>query len=169
MLDVHKVDDFSHIPFGDAEFDIIYLMQVLEHLRDPHEFMNELTRILKSDVMLYLAIPNAASIWRKIFGDNWVIGWLAPFHLFHYSRDTLSKLAAQHGFDVAESWSRTSESWFRFNLKACLYPGENRLGVRKSSLDTRLMRYLLMPVLRIIELPFAERDCLVIKLVKRGN
>jgi hypothetical protein len=50
-----------------------------------------------------------------------------------------------------------------------LYPGENRLDVRKSWLDSSLMRYLLMPVLRIIELPFAERDCLVIKLVKRGN
>lgn len=168
-LDVHKVDDFSHIPFADAEFDIIYLMQVFEHLRDPHEFMNELARILKRGGMLYLAVPNAASIWRKIFGDNWVSGWFAPFHLFHYSRDTLSKLAAQHGFDVAESWSRTPESWFRLNLKACLYPGENRLDVRKSGLDFRLMSYLLMVVLRIIELPFAERDCLVIKLVKRGN
>ena len=168
-LDVHKVDDFLHIPFADAEFDIIYLMQVFEHLRDPHQFMKELARILKSDGMLYLALPNAASIWRKIFGSNWVSGWFAPFHLFHYGRDSLSRLADQHGFNVAESWSRTPESWFRLNLKACLYPDENRLDLRKSWLDTRLVRYLLMPVLRIIEWPFAERDCLMIKLVKRGS
>src|SRR5450631_3934338 len=74
-FDVHKVDDFLHIPFADEEFDVVYLMQVFEHLRDPHGFMQELARILKSGGMLYLAVPNAASIWRKIFGDNWVSGW----------------------------------------------------------------------------------------------
>ncbi len=166
-FDVHKVEDFSHIPFADGEFDVVYLMQVFEHLRDPHEFMKELARILKGGGMLYLAVPNAASIWRKIFGDNWVSGWFAPFHLFHYNRDTLAKLAAQHGFDVVESWSSTPESWFRLNLKACLYPNENQLDWRKSWLDSRPIRYLLMLMLRIVELPFAERDCLVIKLIKR--
>jgi len=167
-FDVHKVNDFSYIPFLDAEFDIVYLMQVFEHLRDPHGFMNELARILKNDGTLYLAVPNAASIWRKIFGDNWVSGWFAPFHLFHYNRDTLAKLAAQHGFDVVKSWSSTPESWFRLNLKAYLYPNENQLDWRKSWLDSRPMCYLLMPLLRIVELPFAERDCLVMKLKKRG-
>jgi SAM-dependent methyltransferase len=167
-FDVHKVDDFSRIPFADAEFDIVYLMQVFEHLRDPHVFMEELARILKRGGILYLAVPNAASIWRNIFGDNWVSGWFAPFHLFHYKRDTLAKLAAKHGFDVIASWSSTPESWFRLNLKAYLYPGENKLDWRKSWLDIPLMRYLLMLVLRIVELPFAERDCLVMKLKKRG-
>ncbi|MGA7595806.1 MAG: class I SAM-dependent methyltransferase [Gallionella sp.] len=167
-FDVHKVSDFSRIPFPDAEFDIVYLMQVFEHLRDPHGFMEELARILKGDGMLYLAVPNAASIWRKIFGDNWVSGWFAPFHLFHYNRDTLATLAAKHGFEVVESWSRTPESWFRLNLKAYLYPSENQLDWRKSWLDSKPMRYLWMLILRIAELPFSERDCLVMKLKKRG-
>ena len=166
-FDVHQVDDFSRIPFADAEFDVVYLMQVFEHLRDPHGFMQELARILKSGGMLYLAVPNSASIWRKIFGNNWVSGWFAPFHLFHYNRKALSALAMQHGFVVAESWSSTPESWFRLNLKAVLYPAENRLDRQKSWLDSAPIRYFLMLVLRIIELPFAERDCLVMKLKKR--
>ena len=118
--------------------------------------------------MLYLAVPNSYSIWRKVFGNNWVSGWFAPFHLFHYNRDTLAKLAGQHGFDVAESWSSTPESWFRLNLKACLYRKENQLDWRRSWLDSRPVRYLLMLMLRIVELPFRERDCLVMKLKKRG-
>ena len=168
-FDVHKVDNFSHIPFADGEFDIVYLMQVFEHLRDPHVFMKELARILKGGGMLYLAVPNAASIWRKVFGDNWVSGWFAPFHLFHYNRGTLTELAARHGLDVVESRSSTPESWFRLNLKACLYPAENRLDWRKSWLDSPPVRYLLMLMLRLIELPFTERDCLVLRLVKREN
>lgn len=167
-LDVHKVEDFSHIPFDDGEFDIVYLMQVFEHLREPHRLLNELARILKNGGMLYLAVPNAASIWRKVFGNNWVSGWFAPFHLFHYNRGTLARLAGQHGFDVIRSWSSTPESWFRLNLKAFLYPKENQLDWRKSWLDSKPIRYLLMLVLRIVELPIRERDCLVMKFKKRG-
>jgi SAM-dependent methyltransferase len=168
-FDVHKVDDFSHIPFPDQEFDIVYLMQVFEHLRDPHRFMQELGRILKSNGTLYLAVPNAASIWRKVFDANWVSGWYAPFHLFHYNRETLAGLAQQHGFVVTDCWSRTPESWFRLNLKAFFYPSENQLDWRQTWLDSRPVRYFLMLFLRIIELPFSERDCLVMKLQKKGH
>lgn len=167
-LDVHKVNNFSHIPFDDEEFDIVYLMQVFEHLRDPHEFMKELVRILKSGGMLYLAVPNAASIWRKVFRNNWVSGWFAPFHLCHYNRETLARLAEQHGFDVTESWSSTPESWFRLNLKAWLYPAENKLDWRRTWLDALPIRYTLMVLLRIVELPFREHDCLVMKFHKQG-
>lgn len=167
-LDVHKVNDFSHIPFKDDEFDIVYLMQVFEHLRDPHGFMKELTRILKNGGMLYLAVPNASSIWRKVFGNNWVSGWFAPFHLCHYNRNTLAKLAEQHGFEISESWSSTPESWFRCNLKAWLYPAENQLDWRHTWLDMSPIRYGMMTLLRIIELPFRERDCLVMKFKKQG-
>lgn len=166
-LDVHKVDDFSHIPFKDGTFDIVYLMQVFEHLRDPHGFMKELARILKNGGTLYLALPNAASIWRKVFGENWVSGWFAPFHLFFYNRDMLAKMAEEHGFDVVESWSRTPESWFRLNLKAYLYSKENQLEWRSTWLDTLPIRLILMVFLRIVESPLRERDCLIIKFQKR--
>ena len=166
-FDVRKVDDFSRIPFADGEFDVVYLMQVFEHLRDPHGFMKELARVLKNGGVLYLAVPNADSIWGKVFGDNWVSGWFAPFHLFHYNSAALAKLAAQHGFDVVEGWSSTPESWFRLNLKSYLYPNENKLDWRINWLDSRPVRYLLMPLLRVVEWPFAERDCLVIQFKKR--
>lgn len=167
-LDVHKVDDFSHIPFKDGTFDIVYLMQVFEHLRDPHKSLKELSRILKNGGVLYLALPNMDSIWRKVFGANWVSGWFAPFHLFLYTRETLANMAGQHGFDVVESWSSTPESWFRLNLKACLYPQENQLEWRSTWLDAMPIRLILMIILRIIELPFRERDCLVMKFQKQG-
>jgi 2-polyprenyl-3-methyl-5-hydroxy-6-metoxy-1,4-benzoquinol methylase len=167
-LDVRKVDDFDRIPFCDSEFDIVYLMQVFEHIRNPHGFMDELKRVLKQNGTLYLAVPNSQSIWRKIFGKNWVSGWFAPFHLFHYDRNSLARLARQHGFEPLATWSRTPESWFRLNLKAFLYPAENKLDWRKTWLDARPIRYVLMLVLSILELPVRERDCLVMKLEKRG-
>ena len=168
-FDVQQVKDFSSIPFPEEEFDIVYLMQVFEHLSDPHGFMQELNRILKTDGALYLAVPNASSIWCKLFGKNWVSGWYAPFHLFHYNRASLEALAEQHGFSVTKSWSRTPEPWFRLNLKACLYPQENQLDWAITWLDSRPVRLISMIFLRIVELPFSERDCLVIELKKQGS
>jgi len=167
-LDVQKVEDVNQIPFANGEFDIVYLMQVFEHLRNPNEFMQELNRVLKTGGMLYIAVPNKKSIWRKVFGTNWVSGWFAPFHLFHYDRNTLVPIARRHGFEPIKVWSSTPESWFRLNLKAFLFPDENSLDWKPSWLDMRLVQYVIMVVLRGIELFVRERDCLVMKLEKRG-
>jgi len=168
-LNVQKVNDFSHIPFQDQSFDIVYLMQVFEHLRDPHGFMRELARILKTDGLLYLALPNTASFWRKVFGRHWLSGWFPPYHLFLYDRPSLEKIANLHGFELVKSWSSTPESWFRLNLKAYFYPRENNLEGYRTWLDTPPLRLILIILLRLIELPLPERDCLVIQLKKKGG
>jgi SAM-dependent methyltransferase len=168
-LDVHQVNNPDLIPFGNDAFDIVYLMQVFEHLRNPHVFLDELLRVTKPGGVLFMAVPNSKSTWRKIFGKNWVSGWFAPFHLFHYDKESLSKLAYQHGFDMADSWSRTPEAWFRLNVKAFLYKNEKQLDTRLSLIDSNFMRIPLMVVLRILELFIQQRDCLVVKLIKRDR
>ena len=166
-FDVRRVYSFSEIPFGDADFDIVYLMQVFEHLRDPNLFLSELSRITKRGGLLYLAVPNAKSIWRRIFGSNWVSGWFAPFHLFHYSADGLKVFAHKHGFDVVKTWSATPESWFRLNLQAWLSPSENRLDSTSSWMSALPFRLILMCFLRLVEIPVRNRDCLVVQFKKR--
>jgi SAM-dependent methyltransferase len=166
-LDVRKVGEPIQIPFDDGSFDIVYLMQVFEHLRDPHDFMRELSRVLKQDGMLYLALPNAASVWRRVFGRNWLSGWFAPFHLYCYNRGALAALAGQHGFEVVDTWTSTPVSWFRLNLKACFYRNEAVLDRRQTWLDTLAVQFPLMTFLRIAELPLRERDCLVMSLRRK--
>jgi SAM-dependent methyltransferase len=166
-LDVRKVDNINRIPFEDCEFDIVYLMQVFEHLRDPIGFMRELNRILKPDGKVYIALPNNRSVWRKVFGINWVSGWFAPFHLYHFDRETLSRMARQYGFEPTSCWTRTPESWFRLNLKAFIYPEENKLDLHRSWFDISPVRFVFMLTLRIFELLVRERDCLVMKLEKQ--
>jgi len=166
-LNVKKVDSFDAIPFSDAEFEVVYLMQVFEHLRDPLRFMKELSRILKKGGSLYLAVPNAASAWRRAFGFNWVSGYFAPFHLAHYTKAALARLGSENGFKPVESWSRTPDSWFRLNLKAAMYPKDNRLDSKVTWLDRAPIRHAVMAVLRLCELVLRERDCLVIKFERQ--
>jgi SAM-dependent methyltransferase len=160
-LRVRKTPSFDAIPFADGEFDVVYLMQVFEHLRNPRAFMLELSRILKKGGMLYLAVPNAASVWRRIFGLNWVSGWFAPFHVAHFTSRALGGVGSDCGLEVCGAWSRTPESWFRLNLKAVLYPRDSRLDIRSCWLDRAMFRYPLLLLLRLIECFVRERDCLV--------
>lgn len=161
-LQICRVESFDEIPFPDGEFDVVYLMQVFEHLRNPRRFMRELSRVLKPGGALYLAVPNASSRWRRFFGTNWVSGWFAPFHLVHYTRESLTQLAAEFGLVTSGSWTRTPESWFRLNLKAALHRDENQVEARPDLLDSLPARVVLMCLLRIVELFLRERDCLVV-------
>ncbi|CAN1530000.1 AdoMet_MTases domain containing protein [Mycobacteriaceae bacterium] len=165
-LKVSRVDSFDTVPFADNEFDVVYLMQVFEHLRNPRQSMQELARILKPNGSLYVAVPNASSAWRKIFDRNWVSGWFAPFHLVHYTTDSLSQLAGESGLRVVNSWSRTPESWFRLNLKAALRRTDTRLESNPWMLDTMPFRIVLGLLLRIVDSFHKERDCLMVELVK---
>jgi SAM-dependent methyltransferase len=166
-LDVALIEQMERIPFPDGEFDFVYLMQVIEHISQPHEFLDEVRRVLKPGGTLYLAMPNAASRWRRWFDANWVAGWFAPFHLFVYDVPAVRVLGAAHGFTLAASRSITSDSWLRLNLKAALHPSENRLdSAPPTLLDRAPARLLLALALRVVELFLRERDCLVVRLEK---
>jgi len=166
-LSMTRVDDFDRIPFPDGQFDVVYLMQVFEHLRSPRRFMQELSRVLKPGGRLYLAVPNAASAWRRVFARNWVSGWFAPFHLVHYTRDSLAGLGREYGLPAVDSWSRTPESWFRLNVKAALYRKDNKVENPRLFPDALPFKLPLMLLLRIVDLLVRERDCIVVEFSKR--
>jgi SAM-dependent methyltransferase len=164
-IDVRRIDDPERIPFTDASFDVVYLMQVMEHIRDPHRFMRDARRVLRVGGEVFLALPNGESRWRSAFGTDWVTGWFAPYHLFVHTTRSLRLVAEANGFEFVESWSRTPESWFRLNLKARWRPNSpvverERLGW----LDSLPGRLGVSCGLRLGELVSPEGDCLVVRL-----
>ena len=52
------VGDVAAIPFGDASFDVVTCMEVIEHVEDPERVLDELQRVLKPDGLLLLSTPN---------------------------------------------------------------------------------------------------------------
>ena len=166
-FDVRQIDRPEKLPYTDSEFDIVYMMQVLEHVARPHELLREVHRVLKPGGVLYTAVPNANSLWRKVFAADWVSGWFAPFHIYAYSREPLRVLAAANGFKIIRCWASTPESWFRLNLKARLHPSQNKLDDLQSGwLDLRAVRIALAAGIRLVELFTSEHDCLVTMLQK---
>jgi SAM-dependent methyltransferase len=165
-FDVRQIDDVHSIPFPDNEFDVVYLMQVFEHLTEPHRMMKEIHRVLRADGAVYLAVPNGQSFWRRVFGDNWISGWFAPFHIFVYDLGSLTCLAEAHGLCIEEHWSRTPESWFRLNLSAALDKTRGVVIGSTGAVNAAVIRFPLMVILRILELFTRQRDCVVVKMTK---
>lgn len=50
-------DANEKFPMNDSEFDIVFSMNLLEHLREPERAINEAYRVLKKGGKLYLTVP----------------------------------------------------------------------------------------------------------------
>lgn len=164
-LDAVLMRPGAPMPFADGAFDVIYLSQVFEHLPDPEWLLAEAHRMLTRSGVLLLMYPNPRSVWRSVFGTNWVSGWYAPYHLYLYSPTAIRSAARRRGFAVHRIVSRTPESWFRLNLKACLFRQQSRLDdMRHPVLDSAFSRLVAGIALRLVELPTRQRDCLLVVL-----
>jgi SAM-dependent methyltransferase len=109
-------------PIEDAElppdrFGAVLLSQVLEHVESPHEVLRKVRSTLRPDGTLYIVVPNAASLWRRLFGRHWV-HWHVPFHLSHFTVPALEKLCGQCGFELQRVRTITSGEGLLMSLAA---------------------------------------------------
>lgn len=83
-------------PFAEASFDVITLVEVLEHLPDPQASLRQLRRLLRPGGLLVLQTANFLGMQAKRGGASY--HYYLPGHLFYYSTRNLSQLLEQHGF-----------------------------------------------------------------------
>lgn len=82
----------AHYP--DNYFDAITLWDVLEHVFEPLETLQEIRRILKPEGVLVFSIPNIDSWDAAIFKHYWV-GYDVPRHMHVFGDQTLARLLTQ--------------------------------------------------------------------------
>jgi SAM-dependent methyltransferase len=88
---------FENVSFSECSFDVVTMWHVFEHLSNPRESLNKIYKLLKSDGILILGIPNSESIDAKIFGKYWS-GYDVPRHYFTYSKTLVKRLLQECGF-----------------------------------------------------------------------
>ncbi len=94
-------DELAQAGFADNSFDIVTLLHVFEHLPNPLEFTNQISRILKPDGWLFIVVPNLSSWTDNLFRDsNPTLTKMD--HFFHYTPDTLRRIFSQSSFDVVD-------------------------------------------------------------------
>jgi 2-polyprenyl-3-methyl-5-hydroxy-6-metoxy-1,4-benzoquinol methylase len=79
-------------------FDIITAFDVLEHIKDPVEFLTGIVSLLHRDSLLFISTPDVGSFHRKISGKYW--HYFNKYHFSFFSKETLRLAAKKAGLEL---------------------------------------------------------------------
>jgi len=124
--------DALQMPYGDASFDVVLCLDVLEHVQDDAGLLNEISRVLKPDGMLVLTAPVEGAPFASVSGDELERLHKRWEHLKPgYQLDAIRSLLGEAGFALeqitgyynAESQQAYADLFIRPNI----IPYEKRL------------------------------------------
>jgi len=116
------------------EVDVVSALDVIEHVIDPHEFVESFKRHLRPRGVVLLLTGDADSYSAKIAGPQWsYLRWCG--HISVFSQSGLRKLLESHGYEIL-AWNRCEHpsspgpvAWWRVHL---LEPVRRVLGRNRS-------------------------------------
>lgn len=149
----------------DKKYDVVVLSNVLEHSLSPADMLQSIHRLLNPGGQVWISCPNSQSWLRSAFGRFW-INWHVPFHVVHFSSDTLREVLKKSRFEVLEMTQETPALWVSHSIIAGLFakPGQPTSQLRSAVLVATLIlliRGLLFPLLWLGNLS-KQGDCLVV-------
>jgi SAM-dependent methyltransferase len=125
-----------------AAYDVVILSNVLEHAPDPKKVLRNVRGNLRPGGQLWISCPNSRSWLRKAFGRSW-INWHVPFHISHFSVESLRRLLSDAGFQSVETRQITPALWVTQSCIARLFAREGRKNrqLRNPFLTVGLMAF----------------------------
>ncbi len=90
-------------------FDIITMWHFLEHTSDPRKAILKARDWLKNDGVLIVDVPNYEGTDARKNWKEWV-GWDLPYHLYHFTPQTVKQLLQICGFHVVKTKDYHSET-----------------------------------------------------------
>ncbi|MGH7139019.1 MAG: class I SAM-dependent methyltransferase [Pirellulales bacterium] len=150
------IEDFEP---GDATFDLVTCVDVIEHLRRPDETLSRYFKWLRPGGGLLMTTPDIGSLLARIMGPQWPHFHID--HLWYFNRATLTALVEQAGFEVC-AWRCAPKVFniayiagiFEHNAQNCWLQAAARTCLR--FLPGRLLRQPL-PTIREGQLIIARR------------
>ena len=80
-------------------FDIITYWHVLEHLSDPVQSVIQASQMINAEGIMLVAVPNHTSYDANHYSKFWA-GYDVPRHLFHFSPDSMKRIALSSGLNL---------------------------------------------------------------------
>lgn len=87
--------------FDKDSFDAVAMSHVIEHMHDPRAVLAECYRVMRPGGRIVLITPNIMSLGHRLFGRHW-LHLDPPRHLHLFTRNTLSRMVLEAGFERIE-------------------------------------------------------------------
>jgi len=148
----------------EKKYDVVVLSNVLEHSLNPGEMLEHIHRLLNPGGQVWISCPNSRSWLRSAFGRYW-INWHVPFHIVHFSAETLRQVLQKSQFEIVSMRQETPALWVAHSVISRLFakPGQPTRQLRSAALVASLIlliRGLFFPLLLLGNLS-KRGDCLV--------
>lgn len=97
-----KADLEKKLNYKNNAFDKIIFLDVLEHLSNRDQILQEVKRVLKPGGLLFLAVPNSQTSWKRFQESLGVCSYSDPDHRIEFSREQIRALLKKHGFKIVK-------------------------------------------------------------------
>lgn len=97
-----KTGELPECDWPEDYFDVITMIDMIEHTKDPKANLRAAARFLKPGGLLVISTPNIASLGFRIFGKGFV--FMRPeVHLWYFDLKTMSRMLASFGIRVLKA------------------------------------------------------------------
>jgi SAM-dependent methyltransferase len=124
-LDVAEGQLTQEFVEGAGSFDVIAMLDVIEHLPEPAETLARAAAATRPGGLLVITTGDWNSLLSRVLGSRWRL-MTPPQHLYFFSRRTLIRLVEKAGFTVVEA----VHPWKSVPLGLAVYQLTRRLGLR---------------------------------------
>ena len=137
--------DGCDMPFRNNSFDTVLNIQVLEHVFQPIQMVNEISRVLRPDGYCIFLIPQTSTI------------HMAPYHYYNFTRFWIREAMEKAGLEIVEIkplggiWSSMASHFFYFFLQSSRFPGMSTKENKRNFLFYAF--YPLMVIYAIVSIP----------------
>jgi len=122
------IEDFDVV--GTNRYDVVMLLNVLEHLRYPAETIKEIkNKLMTKDGLLIIEVPNEFNDFQMVANDEYNLNdwWICPpNHINYFSASSLENLLEKSGFTIVKK--EASFPLELFMLMGDVYVGNDNLG-----------------------------------------
>jgi len=92
-------------------FDVISMWHVLEHVPDLHKRISQVSKLLKKDGTIFIALPNLSSPDSLKYKEYWS-ALDVPRHLYHFNQETFETLISLHNMKLIHAEPMKFDSYY---------------------------------------------------------
>jgi len=104
-------DDFEFLKSQPERFDIITMWHSLEHIIDLKQTIVDMKKLLTNKGVIVVACPNHKSFDAIFYKESWA-AYDLPRHLWHFDKDSISKLFVEHNMQLTKTLPMYWDSFY---------------------------------------------------------